>query len=245
MKALLLIATVLATALLPARADTDSGSAVAPPEQRFLAANALAVSVKMNAPYAEPTDLQMICVFKHRPGGDRYLEAMQTFDERLGGLVSALRNRGEFVGELGETLLFDVPAGSLTPRRVLLIGLGEESQLSLDTLRIVGRIALREAVRLKTAHVAWAPTIRDQGNSRLDVGDGDRAAAEAVVLAYDTERRLQAQGLAEPFAIESFVIQAGPKFFERAAQQVGLGVAAVTAAVESRRPEPYRRAAPP
>jgi hypothetical protein len=55
------------------------------------------------------------------------------------------------------------------------IGLGDEKQLSLDSLRVVGRIAAREAVRLKAKHVAWAPVLRDQGNSVIDVDEGDRA----------------------------------------------------------------------
>ena len=75
------------------------------------------------------------------------------------------------------------------PSRVLVIGLGPESDLSLDTLRVVGRVALREAVRLKAKHVSFAPTIRDQGNNSIDVGQGDRAVVENVILAYDTEKR--------------------------------------------------------
>lgn len=35
-----------------------------------------------------------------------------------------------------------------SPKRVLLIGMGEARDVSLDKLRLVGRSALREAVRL-------------------------------------------------------------------------------------------------
>jgi hypothetical protein len=54
---------------------------------------------------------------------------------------------------------------------VLVIGLGDEDHLSLDTMRVVGRIAAREAVRLKAKHVSFAPVLRDQGNDLLPVGD--------------------------------------------------------------------------
>src|SRR3974377_695817 len=173
----------------------------------------LTLSVKMIGPYMEPADLQIICLFKHKPTGDAYQGAAKDTDAHLGGLLSALRDRGEFVGELGETILFTPPKGSIPAKRFMVIGLGEEKDLSLDTLRVVGRITAREAVRLKAEHVAWAPVIRDQGNSALDVGEGDRAFAEQLLAAYDTEKRLQAQGLAPAFTIPSVVIEAGPSYF--------------------------------
>src|SRR5215510_15770504 len=64
----------------------------------------ITVSVKMVGPYMEPADLQVICLFKHKPGGDTYLGAAKETDEKLGGLLSSLRNRGEFIGEAGETI---------------------------------------------------------------------------------------------------------------------------------------------
>jgi hypothetical protein len=121
----------------------------------------------------------------------------------------------------------------------MVIGLGEEKDLSMATLRLVGRIAAREAVRLKAAHVAWAPVIRDEGNTALDVGEGDRAFAEQMLSAYDTEKRLQAQGLAPQFSIETFVIEAGPTFFDSAVKNVGEGIASVTAELRQRDSGPY------
>src|ERR1700690_3920000 len=149
----------------------------------------------MVGPYSEAADLQIICLFKHKPTGDTYQGAAKDTDAHLDGILSALRNRGEFVGELGETFLFTPPKGSIPAKRFMVIGLGDEQNLSLDTLREVGRIAAREAVRLKAKHVAWAPVIRDEGNSTIDVGESDRAFAEQMISAYDTEKRLQAQGL--------------------------------------------------
>src|SRR6266404_5991435 len=187
------------------------------------------VSVKMTGPYVEPADLQIICLLQHKAAGDTYQGAAKDTDEHLSGILSALRNRGEFVGELGETFLFTPPKGSMPAKQFMVIGLGEEKDLSLATLRIVGRIAAREAVRLKAKHVAWAPVIRDEGNTAIDVGEGDRAFTEEMLAAYDTEKRLQAQGLAPEFSIESFVIEAGPTFFDGAVKQVGEGIESVTA----------------
>jgi Cytosol aminopeptidase family, N-terminal domain len=160
-------------------------------------------------------------------------------DEHLHGLLSALRNRGEFVGELGETILFTPANGSIPAKRFMVIGLGEEKDLSLESLRVVGRIAVREAVRLQAKHVAWAPVIRDEGNTVLDVGEVDRAFIEQLLSAYDTEKRLQAQKLAPDFSVEDFVIEAGPTYFEGAAKHVEEGIESIAAQLAQRNAAPY------
>src|SRR5437899_1315780 len=86
----------------------------------------ITLSIKMVGPYMEPADLQIICLFKHKATGDTYQGAAKDTDEKLGGILSALRNRGEFVGETGETFLFTPPTGSIPAKRVMVIGLGEE-----------------------------------------------------------------------------------------------------------------------
>lgn len=202
-------------------ADTNT----APKENVFSAKPlGITVSVKMVGPYMEPADLQLICLFKHKASGDTYQGAAKDTDSHLNGLLSAVRDRGEFVGELGETFLFTPREGSIPAKRFMVIGLGDEKNLSLDSLRVVGRIAAREATRLQARHVAWAPVIRDEGNSTIEVGEGDRAFIEQMLLAYDTEKRLQAQGLAPAFNLQSVVIEAGPSFFDSATKQVGAGV---------------------
>jgi hypothetical protein len=231
-------ASVLAWLLAVAIATAAESAA---PKENVFETKPLGIrlSIKMVGPYMEPADLQLICLFKHKASGDTYQGAATETDKHLGGLLSALRNRGEFAGETGETFLFTPPKGSIPAKRFLAIGLGEEKDLSLDTLRIIGRLAAREAVRLKAKHVAWAPVIRDEGNTAIDVGEGDRAFVEQMLAAYDTEKRLQAQHLAPEFSIESFVIEAGPSFFDSAVKQVGEGIESITTELQKRDATPY------
>ena len=236
-----LILLVLAGVMPTLAADGNS----APAEKTFIAPHGLKISIKVIGPYTEPADLQIICLFKHKPGGDTYQGAAKDTDEHLHGILSALRNRGEFVGELGETFLFTPPSGSIPAKRFMVIGLGEEKDLSLDSLRVVGRIAAREAVRLNAKHVAWAPVIRDEGNTAIDVGEGDRAFVEQMLTAYDTEKRLQAQGLAPDFSIEDLVIEAGPTFFEDATKRVGEGIESMAAKLAQGNAAPYSSAETP
>jgi hypothetical protein len=214
-----------------------------PAEQRIDAPNGMRISVKMIGPVTQTTDLQIICVLKHDPSGDKYIEAVADFNDKLGGLLSNLRERGEFVGEAGETLLFTPPPNSILPKQVLLIGVGEESQLTVEKLRLAGRIAAREGVRIRANHVSFAPTLRDQGSSRIDVGEGDAAVAEQMVLAYDTEMRLADQGLTHKTQITDFIIEAGPKYFDGAAQKVRAAVAAAAEQVKGRSGDGYVKTA--
>ena len=237
MKTKLLVSS-LALALWGASAIA-ADSSVAPKENVFgTKPLGVKLSIKMVGPYMEVADLQIICLFKHKPSGDTYQGAAKDTDAHLGRLLSALRNRGEFVGDLGETFLFTPTKGSIPAKRFMVIG-REEKNLSLDSLRFVGRISAREAVRLQAKHVAWAPVIRDQGNSTLDVGEGDRAFVEQMLSAYDTEKRLQAQGLAPEFSIEGLVVEAGPTYFDGAVKQVGEGIESVNAELAKRDATPY------
>jgi hypothetical protein len=227
-------------ALMLIIATASAADTAAPKENVFKTKpQGIKVSIKMIGPYTQDADLQIICLFKHRDSGDTYQGAAKETDAHLNGLLSALRNRGEFVGELGETFLFTPPKDSIPAKRFMVIGLGDEKDLSLESLRVIGRIAAREAVRLEASHVAWAPVIRDEGNSTIEVGLGDRTFVEEFLSAYDTEKRLQSQGLAPEFNIEDVVIEAGPSYFDSAVRQVGAGIDSVGGELGQRKTAPY------
>ena len=210
-----------------------------PAEKNFNAPHGMKIGVKMVGPYGQATDLQIICVFKHKASGDTYIAAMKDLDDKLGGLISSLRNRDEFDGELGETICFIPPSGSTLAKRFLVVGLGDESTLSLKTMRLVGSVALREAIHLKATHVSFAPVLRDQGNDKLDVGDCDLNVEEGVILAYDTEKRLQAQGLADPFDVQDWTMEAGPTFFARVSEELPIGIKNSSQQIAQRKSLPY------
>jgi len=210
-----------------------------PAKKSVAAPHGQTISVEMIGPVTQSTDLQIICVLKHDPAGDKYIEAMDDLNQKLHRIISSLRERGEFAGELGETLLIIPPANSITPKRLLLIGIGEESALSLERLALVGGIAVRESARLRAANVSFAPTLRDQGSGRIDVGEGDAAFTRGWILAYDTEVRLQEQGLSPANSVVSLTIEAGAKYFDGAATKIADAVAAVGATIQKRDAAPY------
>jgi hypothetical protein len=233
---------VIALLTLFSLAEVRGADSPAPAEKTFEGPHEMKIDVKMVGPYGQTTDLQIICVFKHKASGDTYIAAMKDLDDKLGGLLSSIRNRGEFVGNLGETIVFVPPAGSTLAKQFLVIGLGDESDLSLETMRLVGAVVIRESVRLKASHVSFAPVLRDQGNNKLDVGECDRNVEEGALLAYDTEKRLQVQGLAHDFEVKDLTIEAGPTFFASVAEQLPVGIETATKEISKRSSDAYSTA---
>src|SRR5207248_9274884 len=128
---------------------------------------------------------------------------------------------------------------TIKPKLLLLVGLGDEDSLSLERLERVGKIALREAVKLGVKRAAFAPLLRDQGNAKLGTGDVEQAVTRGLLLAYDTEKRLQKEGLAKSFTLEEWVVEAGPDYFGDTVKGVQKGIDEAKIAAAKRPSTPY------
>jgi hypothetical protein len=208
-------------------------------EKSFDAPHGLTIKVRMEGPYDADTPLQVVCYFKHKKSGDKTLGAAVELDKKIGGIIASLRNRGEFVGDELETLLVTPPKGTIKPRLLLLVGLGDGDSLSLERMERVGKVALREAAKLGVKRAAFAPLLRDQGNSKLGTGDVEQAVTRGVLLAYDTDKRLQKEGLANAFTLGEWVVEAGPDYFDDTVKGVQKGIEEARAAVAKRPSGPY------
>ena len=195
----------------------------------------IAIKVRMEGPYTADVPLQVVCYFKYTDDGAKRMKgAAVELDKHLNGAISSLRTRDEFAGDQLETMLITPKNGTIKAKTLLLIGLGDESQLSLDVMERVGRIALREAKKLGVGKVAFAPLLRDQGNDNLDVGLVETAVVRGMLLAYDTEQRLQAEGLSNNYALSEWWVEAGPAYFEDTVGGVKEAVRQAEAAIAKR-----------
>src|SRR5213076_2488359 len=211
-------------------------------EKSLEAPNGVTVKVRMEGPYTADVPLQVVCYFKYTPEGvKRMTGAPVELDRKLGGVIASLRERGEFVGDELETLCLTPPNGSIKAKALLLVGLGNEESLSLPVMERIGRVSLREAARLGAKRVAFAPLIRDQGNSKLPAGAVEIAVVQAMLLAYDTEKRLQKEGLAKPYTLDEWIVEAGPNYFDETAAAVEKAIQQVTASLKDRSMQPYLR----
>jgi hypothetical protein len=201
----------------------------------------LAIKVRVVLPQKQESDLQILCFFKHKKEGDKVLYAIKDFDDLLGGLMTSLRNRGEFVGEALETIVITPPPGKISGKKLMLVGLGEEEKLSLELMQQIGTIAIREAARMGARRVAFGAAIRDQGNEKLPVGDVAGRVLTGVILAHDTEKRLQKEGYGFKELPVEWIQEAGPDYFADTVVGVDDYVKKAKAELKKRSSEPLSK----
>lgn len=174
------------------------------------------------SPSETDTPLQVVCFFdqtKNRTlgGGTALVNA------KLGGLIEAVRADDLFRGELFETLLLTPERTHLPARRLLLIGLGDPDRLDLAALGVVGRVAVREAIKLGVPGFCFAPSLKDAGVSTFPAADVSTALVHGMTAALAAAEALTDRGLAPAHALAEIVLLAGAQHLENS--QAGLRAA--------------------
>jgi Cytosol aminopeptidase family, N-terminal domain len=209
-------------------------------ETTYQGTDGVTIKLRMEGPYTADVPLQAVCYFRYSAdGAKRMAGAPVELDKELGGVIGALRERGEFVGNPLETILIIPPRNSIKAQALLLIGLGPESELTLKLLSDVGTVAVREAARIGATRVAFAPLIRDQGNTGLDVAEVERAVTSGALLAYHTDKRMQEEKLAKPFVLEQWIVEAGPAYYDTTAVGLQHAIDEAKMVIASRPTTPY------
>jgi hypothetical protein len=209
-------------------------------EKALDAPNHVKINVRMEGPYTADVPLQIVCYFKYTPEAVKRMSgAPVELDKRLGGVIASLRERGEFAGARLETLCIMPPKNSIKAKALLLIGLGSEDELSLNFLEDVGRTAVRVAATRGVNRVGFAPLIRDQGSTKLSAGAVETAIVRGMLLAYDTDKRMQQEGLAVPFTLDEWNVEAGPQYFDETVTAVEKAIQQATTVLKNRSRDPY------
>ncbi|MEP7273074.1 MAG: leucyl aminopeptidase [Acidobacteriota bacterium] len=102
--------------------------------------------------------------------------ALSEIDKRTGGVVTSLIESGEFTGKGGESAYLHSP-GEIKARRVLLMGLGKQADVTTDTVRKVAGAAARILRGKKARSFAFLR------RSQLPLGEAAQAAVEGALLA--------------------------------------------------------------
>jgi hypothetical protein len=117
---------------------------------------------------------------------------------------------------------------------LLLAGLGDENDLTLQLMESVDRVFRRTADRIGVNQVTFAPVNRDLWNSKLTTGDVETTVVRGLLLDYDTELQLQRSGLSKGFLLSEWNAKAGPKYFVETVADVQKAVEQTAMAVTSR-----------
>jgi Cytosol aminopeptidase family, N-terminal domain len=176
--------------------DPHSRSSAPPAPLPIGSAHGVEFDLVAWGPAQAAVDLSVACMFEHELGDAGMTGGLLALDTALDGQLSRLRAAGAFRAQPMETLLITIPPPGLTPRAVLVIGMGDPQALDGDLLRRATRVAMREAIRFGAASMAFAPSVLDAGHT-----DNAGLAMQDVMLdgmlgALRAEHRLAAAGLA-------------------------------------------------
>ncbi len=101
-------------------------------------------------------------------------------DQKLGGLLKQAQRNGEFTGKSNEKILFQ-PAGHIPVDRVLLVGLGTETEITAEKIRRAAGVAMQQLTDIKTTTATLALPLQA---GQKDIRPTDiQAAAEGILLA--------------------------------------------------------------
>jgi|GEM_PF-265500 len=201
--------------------------------------NGLNLELKVQSPAEQTTELQVVCLFEYTEGDittsppalPKELNGLVHVDEALNGLITYLRQTGQFSGKSLETLLIDSPSNTLLAPKLLLIGLGNRNIFQADNMRFVGITGMREALRLGVRNYSHASDLKDAGI------DSPTAQVAGLVIqgaleAYATQDFLKQKGASAPLTVTKVTLLSGPAFFEDSKT----GIQTVLKAIQTNRP---------
>lgn len=176
----------------------------------------------VQGPSSADAELQVACVFEYTDGDifnapalPANLNGLVHLDEALKGELTNIRKSGQFLGHSLETILITPPVGSMSAKKLLLIGLGDRNKFTADLMISVGEVAAREAMRLGVSNFAFASDLKDAGiDSPTALVAGN--VVRGIVHASRSENYLKEHKLSATKKLEKVYLLAGPAFFETA-----------------------------
>lgn len=187
----------------------------------------------VQGPSSAEAQLQVACVFEYTENDIHSTQALPAnlnglvhLDEALKGEFTRIRQSGQFKGHSLETLLITPPAGSMSAKKLLLIGLGDRNKFTPELMTSVGEVAAREAMRLGVSNFAFASDLKDAGiDSPTALIAGN--VVKGIVNANRSETYLKEHNLSNTKKLEKVYLLAGPSFFEVAGGGIKNAIAEV------------------
>lgn len=152
------------------------------------------------------TPLLTVKIFQNEP---ELIGPVAKLDEKIGGSIANLIERGDFAGRAGQTAVLYPASGKVGAERILLIGLGPRSDANLETLRRGAGTAVKEAMRLRVKQLASLLHHAELTTDTISPESAGRAVAEGAVLGAYTFREMKSappESDPAPVELKDFVI---------------------------------------
>ena len=124
-----------------------------------------------------------LLVLQHFRDDDEPMGSAAAVDGALGGLLSRLLSRGDFRGKAGEAVVVYPEDAGFPAERVMLVGIGERAEYSMQGLREAVGTAVREAERLRVDELTLVLGHTDRKSEHMGATLAARGAVEGAVLA--------------------------------------------------------------
>jgi len=164
-------------------------------------------------------DLSCACMFEREIGDGVLAGGMQHLDAALGGALTGLRRSEAFRGDHLETLLLDHLPSTVSPRALLVIGLGNPDTWTPRVSAMAASAAVRTAMQLRATSGAFAPSLLDAGFDGAAVSGAAQAMMQAVLDAIGAYAKVVESGLASAHRLRRWVFGVGTPHYERTAEQ--------------------------
>lgn len=181
----------------------------------------------VEGPATADSQLQIACVFEYTEG-DIYnsppalpaaINGLVHLDQTLNGQLTQIRKNNYFSGHIFETFLITPPLGTLKSDRLLLIGLGDRNSFSPEIMIEVGKIAMREALKLGVENFSIASDLKDAGiDSPTALIPSDML--KGVISEYRAQKILNGLDLVKYSPISQVYLLSGSTFFHVAGEGI-------------------------
>ncbi len=158
------------------------------------------LSVKSGVAEKEPTDVIIISLFENIKKVPPELNAI---NEASGRAISSLLENSDFTGKLNETMI--VPTNKkISPKRILLVGLGKATEFSSDKARQAAGTAARliQGKKLKNLTILLYKT----KHKAVSIDDVTRAVVEGILLSLYSFTRYKTLKKEEKTNITNFTL---------------------------------------
>jgi leucyl aminopeptidase len=132
------------------------------------------ISVKSGSVEKEPTEVIIISIFE---GTEKIPSELYALNKASGGVISNLLESKDFAGKLNETIIIPTYK-KIMPKRLMLVGLGKSTELSLDKIRQAAGTAARtiQSKKLKNFSILLSK------HKNISIDDVAHSIIEGVLL---------------------------------------------------------------
>lgn len=107
--------------------------------------------------------IAVVGMFSHEPPATPLSGGLLRLDQAMGGALLRMRADGIFAGAVGETMMFSTPAPPVRAGSILVVGLGDPLEWTVEVMRRAVAAAACTVIQIGADDVAFAPSVLDGG----------------------------------------------------------------------------------